>query len=108
MNYFKCKQQYLKVNPSSNGMPMGRKYEKKLSTIFIEKKLIFLLKQSWLMTTSKATLRMILPSLYPKYVNTKHSGQKVKQICDKEMRFREHFCLLTRCFKYFCQQVWWL
>lgn len=82
MNYFKCKQQYLKVSPSSNGMPMGRKCEKKLPTICREK-VIFLLKQSWLMTTSKASLRMILPSLYPKYVNTKNSRQKIKQICDK-------------------------
>lgn len=29
MNYFKCKQQYLKVSPSSNRMPVGRKCEKK-------------------------------------------------------------------------------
>ena len=83
MNYFKCKQQYLKVSPSSNRMPVGRKCEKKLPTIYREKKVIFLLKQSWLMTTSKATLRMILPSLYPKYVNAKNSRQKIKQICDK-------------------------
>lgn len=37
MNYFKCKQQYLKVSLSSNRMPVGRKCEKKLPTIYREK-----------------------------------------------------------------------
>lgn len=38
MNHFKCKQQHLEVNPSSNGLPMGRKCEKTSSRIYTEKK----------------------------------------------------------------------